>query len=71
MMLAYYADTATYGNPNHNGRPMPEKAKDVKRLVETVKITLNRLPSKILQVGSSDGYTLSVFKGAGAGSRAW
>lgn len=44
---------------------MPGKVKDVKRLLRTLDFTLNELPSSVLQIGSSDGYTLSCFKHAG------
>lgn len=66
MMIKYYANTATYLNPNHDGNPMPGKVKDLDRLLQTIKFTLGRLPSSVLQLGSSDGYTLSCFRAAGA-----
>lgn len=65
-MIDYYANTATYINPNHNGKPMPGKVKDLERLLQTVDFTLNGLPTSVLQLGSSDGYTLACFKNAGA-----
>ena len=65
-MLKYYSNTATYVNPNHSGKPMPGKVNDVKRYLSTIKEGLSQWPDSVLQIGSSDGYTLSCFKEAGS-----
>lgn len=65
-MIEYYSNTATYINPNHNGKPMPKKVKNVKRQILAVNDNLARFPVSVLQLGSSDGYTLSCFRNAGA-----
>lgn len=65
-MLDWYSQTATYVNPNHDGKPMPSKVQDLDRLLQTVRLTTNGHPDSVIQFGSSDGYTLSRFSDAGS-----
>lgn len=66
IMLKYYKETATYINPNHDGNPTPEKVNDLTRLLHTVRFVTSKSPASVLQLGSSDGYTLSRFREAGS-----
>ena len=65
-MLDWYSQTATYVNPNHDGKPMPQKVRDLDRLLQVVHLTTNTHPDSVIQFGSSDGYTLSRFSDAGS-----
>ena len=65
-MLEYYTQIATYVNPNHAGKPMPGKVRDLDRLLQTINFATNKHPDSVLQFGSSDGYTLSRFLEAGS-----
>lgn len=64
-MLQYYSDIATYINPGRKGKPAPRKIRDVERLIDLTRHLLGKMPENALQVGCSDGYTLSAFKQAG------
>ena len=65
-MLEFYRETATYVNPAAEGRPTPEKVRDLERLLGLVRFCLGGISGSVLQLGSSDGYTLSCFREAGA-----
>lgn len=64
-MLSYYAETATYVHQDNVGLPPKNKVADVKRQIEFLRQSTGTLPNGVLQVGSSDGYTLSQFREAG------
>jgi 2-polyprenyl-3-methyl-5-hydroxy-6-metoxy-1,4-benzoquinol methylase len=65
-MMAFYASIAVYTNPGRNSLPNGTKIRDVDEQVQFVKRGIGYLPDTVLQIGSSDGYTLSRFKAAGA-----
>ncbi len=65
QMLAYYAHTATYVNPNNNGGPQEKKVRDLSRFIHLVNDLIPEQPKSALQIGSSDGYTLSRFRDSG------
>ena len=57
-------NTATYVNAS--GAPTPAKVRDLDRLLGIVKEQTSTWPARVLQVGSSDGFTLSRYRGAGS-----
>lgn len=62
----YYKEQAVYTNPGRGGEPDPRNVAMVNEQLNFIKRGLGFVPKKILQIGSSDGYTLSVFKKNGA-----
>ncbi|WP_350976662.1 class I SAM-dependent methyltransferase [Shewanella sp. AC34-MNA-CIBAN-0136] len=65
-MTSYYEDVATYVSSSRNGNPTQAKVEDLNRLISLVKLSCDSFPSKVLQFGSSDGYTLSRFQASGS-----
>lgn len=64
-MDLYYRTTAVYTNPGREEAPSASKIRDVNEQVHFIERGMSRLPQSILQIGSSDGFTLSQFKNAG------
>ena len=64
-MLDFYQHLAVYTNPGRAGKPAAGKVRDVNEQLAFIERELGRLPASCLQVGSSDGYTLSRFEAAG------
>jgi len=65
LMEQYYKNTATYINPDMDGRPTKAKIDDVTRQIELTAMCVGDLPNSALQIGSSDGFTLHRFQMAG------
>lgn len=66
LMIKYYAAIATYVNSYNYGSPSINKQKHLGRFIEIINFCTSKFPEKIIQFGSSDGYTLSRFKKAGS-----
>lgn len=66
LMEKYYRSVATYVNPSSSGKPTEAKVKDLDRLVSLTKQGMKQVPKRVLQIGSSDGYTLHRFREAGS-----
>lgn len=64
-MMAFYNSIAVYTNPGRQELPSPTKIRDLDEQIQFIKRGIGQLPSSTLQIGSSDGYTLSRFKSAG------
>ncbi|WP_341582252.1 class I SAM-dependent methyltransferase [Marinobacter metalliresistant] len=64
-MMKYYSSQAVYTNPGRKGGPSATKVLDVNEQVRFVVRGIGKLPDSVLQIGSSDGYTLSRFREAG------
>jgi len=64
-MELYYRTNAVYTDPSQQEAPLASKIRDVNEQVHFIKRGMSRLPQNILQIGSSDGFTLSQFKNAG------
>lgn len=65
-MIRFYQSVAVYTNPGREEKPSIAKVRDLDEQVEFIKRGIGELPNSVLQIGSSDGYTLSRFKSAGA-----
>ena len=65
-MLSYYETTAVYTRFSKDYKPKKEKLKSVKRNLTDLLSVTGSMPASVLQVGCSDGYTLSRFRDAGA-----
>jgi len=65
-MKTYYQTLAVYTNPGRNDEPTPAKVRDLDEQIQFVVRGAGHLPERVLQIGSSDGYTLSRFRQAGA-----
>ncbi|MFT4537974.1 MAG: hypothetical protein ACI841_004414 [Planctomycetota bacterium] len=65
-MTRYYCESAVYTNPGRAGRPAQGKIRGVQRAIDMVEAGLGHAARSVFQVGSSDGYTLSRFREAGA-----
>ncbi len=63
-LLRYYTLFSNYTNPGRSGRPSPHKQRGMTALVDALASQLPRR-GRCLQVGSSDGYTLSRLRDAG------
>lgn len=64
-MLQYYSTTAVYTNPGRQEQPTETKIRDLNEQIQFITRGIGYLPESALQIGSSDGYTLSRFKQAG------
>ncbi|AUC87640.1 methyltransferase type 11 [Alteromonas sp. MB-3u-76] len=64
-MMAYYETVAVYTNPGREELPSAAKVRDLDEQINFIKRGIGKLPDKVLQIGSSDGYTLSRFRAAG------
>ncbi|MCL1090790.1 class I SAM-dependent methyltransferase [Shewanella profunda] len=56
---------AVYTNPGRQENPSDAKVRDLDEQIQFIKRGIGHLPSSALQIGSSDGYTLSRFRDAG------
>ncbi len=65
QMMRFYSSIAVYTNPGRAQKPSAIKIRDLDEQVQFIKRAIGRLPKSALQIGSSDGYTLSRFKSAG------
>ncbi len=66
VLERWYTESAVYTNPGREGRPHPRKVRGTRRLLNAVVHAFSRAPESVFQVGSSDGYTLSRYREAGA-----
>ncbi|MDF0532940.1 methyltransferase domain-containing protein [Shewanella sp. A32] len=64
-MMRFYSSMAVYTNPGRKEKPSEAKIRDLDEQIQFIKRGIGNLPSSALQIGSSDGYTLSRFKSAG------
>lgn len=64
-MMTFYNSIAVYTNPGRKELPTPSKTHDVDEQIQFITRGIGKLPTSALQIGSSDGYTLSRFKAAG------
>lgn len=64
-MMKYYQTMAVYTNPGREGTPTDTKVRDLDEQICFIKRGIGTLPENVLQIGSSDGYTLSRFKEMG------
>ena len=65
QMLTFYKTLAVYTNPGRAGQPSASKVTDLNEQLRFIERGMGRLPNSVLQIGSSDGYSLSRFKAAG------
>lgn len=64
-MMAYYSTMAVYTNPGRQALPTEAKVRDLDEQIQFIKRGIGHLPPSILQIGCSDGYSLSRFRAAG------
>jgi hypothetical protein len=64
-MMEFYQSVAVYTNPGREEKPSEAKIRDLDEQIQFIKRGIGSLPNSALQIGSSDGYTLSRFKNAG------
>lgn len=64
-MMTFYETVAVYTNPGRQEKPSEAKIRDLDEQIQFITRGIGTLPSSALQIGSSDGYTLSRFKLAG------
>ncbi|WP_256870945.1 bifunctional 2-polyprenyl-6-hydroxyphenol methylase/3-demethylubiquinol 3-O-methyltransferase UbiG [Shewanella sp. Scap07] len=64
-MMTFYNSIAVYTNPGRKELPTPSKTRDVDEQIQFITRGIGKLPTSALQIGSSDGYTLSRFEAAG------
>ncbi|NRD74819.1 methyltransferase domain-containing protein [Shewanella sp. VB17] len=64
-MMAFYSSIAVYTNPGRQELPSTAKIRDLDEQIQFIKRGIGNLPNSVLQIGSSDGYTLSRFRDAG------
>ncbi|WP_245603156.1 class I SAM-dependent methyltransferase [Shewanella fidelis] len=64
-MMMFYSSMAVYTNPGRQERPSDAKIRDLDEQIQFIKRGIGTLPDSVLQIGSSDGYTLSRFRDAG------
>lgn len=64
-MMTFYSSMAVYNNPGRMEKPTEAKVTDLDEQIQFVKRGIGKLPASALQIGSSDGYTLSRFRDAG------
>ncbi|MCH1924520.1 class I SAM-dependent methyltransferase [Shewanella sp. C32] len=64
-MMHFYSSMAVYTNPGRHEKPSEAKIRDLDEQIQFIKRGIGTLPSSALQIGSSDGYTLSRFQHAG------
>lgn len=64
-MMKYYSTIAVYTNPGRQEKPSEAKVRDLDEQIQFIKRGIGCIPDSVLQIGSSDGYTLSRFKEAG------
>lgn len=64
-MMTFYSSIAVYTNPGRLSLPSIAKIRDLDEQIQFIKRGIGELPQTLLQIGSSDGYTLSRFRDAG------
>lgn len=64
-MMTFYSSMAVYTNPGRQEKPTEAKVRDLDEQIRFIRRGIGHLPSSALQIGSSDGYTLSRFRDAG------
>ena len=64
-MMTFYSSMAVYTNPGRQEKPTEAKVRDLDEQIRFIRRGIGHLPSSALQIGSSDGYTLSRFREAG------
>jgi hypothetical protein len=64
-MMKFYQSVAVYTNPGRGEQPSDAKVRDLDEQIQFIKRGMGDLPQSVLQIGSSDGYTLSRFEKAG------
>jgi len=64
-MMTFYSSMAVYTNPGRQEKPSDAKVRDVEEQIRFITRGIGTLPDSALQIGSSDGYTLSRFRAAG------
>jgi len=64
-MMTYYSSVAVYTNPGRQEKPSEAKVRDLDEQIQFIKRGVGHLPASVLQIGSSDGYTLSRFRESG------
>ena len=65
QMLTFCRTIAVYTNPGRVGQPTATKVTDLNEQLSFIERGIGHLPRNVLQLGSSDGYSLSRFKAAG------
>ncbi|MGI2259527.1 class I SAM-dependent methyltransferase [Shewanella sp. GXUN23E] len=64
-MMTFYSSMAVYTNPGRQEKPTDAKVRDLDEQIQFIRRGIGYLPNSALQIGSSDGYTLSRFRDAG------
>lgn len=64
-MMTFYSSMAVYTNPGRAEKPTDAKVRDLDEQIRFIRRGIGHLPQSALQIGSSDGYTLSRFRDAG------
>jgi len=64
-MMQFYQTIAVYTNPGREEKPSAAKIRDLDEQIQFITRGIGTLPGSVMQIGSSDGYTLSRFKAAG------
>lgn len=64
-MMTFYSSMAVYTNPGRAEKPSEAKIRDLDEQIQFIKRGIGQLPDSALQIGCSDGYTLSRFRDAG------
>ncbi|WP_417667290.1 class I SAM-dependent methyltransferase [Pseudidiomarina sp.] len=64
-MMQFYSSIAVYTNPGRQEKPSEAKIRDLDEQIQFIKRGIGNMPLSALQIGSSDGYTLSRFRDAG------
>ncbi|MFV7784346.1 class I SAM-dependent methyltransferase [Shewanella marisflavi] len=64
-MMTFYSSMAVYTNPGRAEKPSEAKIRDLDEQIQFIKRGIGQLPNSTLQIGCSDGYTLSRFRDAG------
>lgn len=64
-MMTFYSSIAVYTNPGRQDLPSSTKIRDLDEQIQFIKRGIGHLPKSAMQIGSSDGYTLSQFRQAG------
>ena len=64
-MMTFYSSMAVYTNPGRQEKPTEAKIRDLDEQIRFIRRGIGFLPNSALQIGSSDGYTLSRFREAG------
>jgi len=65
QMMQFYETLAVYTNPGRGEKPSVAKIRDLDEQIQFITRGIGELPKSALQIGCSDGYTLSRFQQAG------